>query len=413
MTSTDFRQSFLPWDAMGRNSANYSAMINLQGPSDYAKSKDFAAKWPGPKAPQPNLAMYFAPHTESSAIMTSVWGDRNYFGGEWEGGTYNKTLIDHTLWWVNKWIEEGGLQGIYHDQFSPHTIGSVSSDLAYFLPDGRVQPGFALTTRRQYCMRQHALWLEKGIRPTRTLTHATNGGPLGSVGWVDSFLDGEDKLINKDMGDVDFADTWSGDRLRAASIAYNMGVTFAWMRLINEDGMSPAQIERHKRVYAGHTLMHDVMNAYMVVFNSQADESKPPLNWGMNDDRVFFWPYWNNGDVVTVAGAPDVKVSAWTLPACGEPGRTASGEPSRTDRVLLCVFNYSKSAAADASVTLDLRKLGVALSAGAVAADAEKKGTDIAGEFGKGQARIRATIGPRDYRLIAVGPVLAPGPAAR
>jgi hypothetical protein len=159
----------------------------------------------------------------------------------------------------------------------------------------------------------------------------------------------------------------------------------------------------------------------MVVFNSQADESKPPLNWGMNDDRVVFWPYWRNGDVVTVAGAPDVKVSAWTLPARGEPSRTARGEPSRTarsepgraDRVLFCVFNYSKAAAADASVTLDLRKLGVALSAGAVAADAEKKGTDIAGEFGKGQARIRATIGPRDYRLIAVGPVLAPGPAAR
>ena len=257
MMNCNFSQSFLPWEAMGRSRAHYSAMINLQGPDNYAKSKAFASKWPGPKAPQPNLAMYFAPHTESSAIMTSVWGDRHYFGGEWEGGgalggsTYNDSLIDHTLWWVNKWIEEGGLQGLYHDQFSPHKIGSVSSTLAYFLPDGRVQPGFALTTRRRYVMRQHALWLEKGIKPTRTLTHATNGGPLGSAGWVDSFLDGEDKMINNNMGDIDFADTWPGDRLRAGSIAYNMGVVFAWMRLIDTAGMSrhrsaPTSIPRRR-----------------------------------------------------------------------------------------------------------------------------------------------------------------------
>jgi len=133
---------------MGRNDAAYSAMINLPGPANYAKSKEFVSKWPGPKAPKPNLAMYFAPHTESSAIMTSIWDDRGYFGGEWEGGTYTPTLNDHTLWWVNKWIEDGGLQGLYHDQFSPHKVTSVSCGLAYVLPDGRVQPGFALTTRR-------------------------------------------------------------------------------------------------------------------------------------------------------------------------------------------------------------------------------------------------------------------------
>ncbi len=383
MTSADFTQSFLPWDAMGRNSAHYSAMINLPGPANYAKSKEFAAKWPGPKAPKPNLARYFAPHTESSAIMTSVWGDRNYFGGEWENGTYNQTLIDHTLWWVNKWIDEGGLQGLYHDQFSPHRIGSVSSDLAYFLDDGRVQPGFALTTRRQYCLRQHALWLEKGINPPRTLTHATNGGPLGSVGWVETFLDGEDKLINKAMGDVDFADTWSGDRLRAGSIAYNMGVTFAWMRLIDTVGMSKEEIDHHARVYAGHTFLHDVMNAYMVVSNPRASESLPPLSWGMNDDRVLFWPYWRNADVVSVNN-PEVKVSVWTLP----------------DRLLLCAFNYSKTRAADCTVSLDLARLGVKLPAGAAVADIEKPGVAVGGAAAKGEVKV--VIGTRDYALIAL-----------
>lgn len=87
------------------------------------------------------------------------------------------------------------------------------------------------------------------------------------MGWVDTALDGEDKLINKDMGGLDFADTWSGDRIRAGSISYNMGVTFAWRRLIDAVGMSKEEVEHHRRVYAGHCFMHDVMNAYMVGFN--------------------------------------------------------------------------------------------------------------------------------------------------
>jgi hypothetical protein len=50
-----------------------------------------------------------------------------------------------------------------------------------------------------------------------------------------------------------------------------------------------------------------------------------------------------------------VKVSAWTLP----------------DRVLLCVFNYSKEKAADCAVTVNARAMGVALSADTVVTDLE------------------------------------------
>jgi hypothetical protein len=51
----------------------------------------------------------------------------------------------------------------------------------------------------------------------------------------------------------------------------------------------------------------------------------------------------------------DGKVSAWTLP----------------DRVLLCVFNYGREKAADCAVTVDLRAMGVALSADTVVTDLE------------------------------------------
>ncbi len=393
MLNVNFTQSFLNWDAMGRSRAAYSATVNLANDAAYAKSAAYAANCPGPKAPQPNLASYFAPHTESSGIMTTDWPARNYFGGEWEGGTYTDTLIDHTLWWVNKWIEQGGLQGLYHDQFAPHTIASVSSGLAYVLPDGRVQPGYALTTRRRYVMRQHALWLEKGIARPRTLTHTTNGGPMGSFGWIESCIDGEAKLINKGMG-LDFADTWPSERLRTGSFSYNLGATYGWMRLIDETGMTDAEKEHHRRVYAGHCLMHDTVNAWVWSYAPRNAPDSPLIKWGMNDDRVFFWPFWRNNDVVSVT-APDVKVSVWTLPAGGEPGRT--------DRVLLCVFNYGKDPAADCTVTLNLKKLGVTLPADAKITDLEKKATALAGDAAKGTVTL--TIPKRDYVLVSLAGV--------
>ncbi len=386
MYNSSFSQSFMLADAYGRSSANYSAAINLTGDAAYAKSLAYSKGFKAFRAARPSLEMYFAPHTESSAIMTTDWPARNYFGGEWEGGSYTKTLNDHTLWYVAKWVDQGGLQGLYHDQFSPHSITSVSSGLAYFLPDGRVQPGFALTTRRDYVMREHALWMEKGIIPPRTLTHTTNGGPLASYGWVDSCVDGEDKQINVNTP-MDFADCWPTDRLRAGSIPYNWGVTMTWMRLFDRTGMSEELVNHHTRVYAGHCLMHDVMNAYVWSFDNGGGPTSHGtlMTWGMDDDRVFFWPFWRNGDVIT-GQTGDLKVSAWTLP----------------DRVLLCAFNYSKTAPVDAEIMLDLRNMGVTLPADAVAANAEKPGQRLPAQLTPGKAVIPLHIGVRDYMLVSI-----------
>lgn len=380
MLNTSFSQSFLPWSRMGRDDAAYSAMINLKDDAAYAKSLEFSKTWKAYKAEPSNIEMYFAPHTESSDIMTTDWPARTYFGGEWEGGTYTKSLNDHTLWYVNKWIEKGGLQGLYHDQFAPHKISSASSGLAYLLPDGRVQPGFALTTRRDYVMRQHALWMEKGIKPPRTLVHSTNGGPMGSYGWIESVVDGEDKQINKDIP-MDFADMWNSDRIRAGSIPYNLGATYVWMRLFDAKGFSEEQVKNHLRTYIGHCMMHDVMNPFGIDPNTKRTPAL--LSWGMNNDKVFFWPFWSNGDVVK-GQDKDIKVSAWTLP----------------DRVLLCVFNYSKEKPADVSITVDLKKMGVTLPSAAKATDLEKKENAVAWDAGKGECKV--TVGKRDYMLIGI-----------
>jgi len=381
MLNTKFDQSFMLPDDYGRSKANYKANVNLAGDAAYAKSLAYAKHFPAFRAQQPDQELYFAPHTESSRIMTDDWGAIKYFGGEWEGGAYTKTLNDHTLCYIAKWVDKGGLQGLYHDQFCPHSIDSVSSGLAYQLPDGRVQPGFALTTRRDFVMREHALWMEHGIIPPRTLTHTTNGGPLGSYGWVESCLDGEDKPIRKDSS-FDFAEAWPSDRIRAGSIAYNWGVTFSWMRLIDESGMALEEILRHKRVFAGHCLLHDVTNAYTWSIGGKT----PLLPWGMRDDRVFFWPFWHNADVIT-CNQQAVRISAWTLP----------------DRVLLCLFNYSKEQPADCTVTLNLAKMGVTLAAETPIHDYERPNQIFPGEMKAGKLTMRIPVNRRDFTLAAVG----------
>jgi hypothetical protein len=207
------------------------------------------------------------------------------------------------------------------------------------------------------------------------------------LGWVESCVDGEDKRLNR-LSTVDFADTWPSDRIRAGSLSYNWGTTYGWMRLIDPSGMSPEQKCAHDRAYFGHVLMHDCGNPY--------DIGRPMLlRWGMDDDRVKFWPFWSNRDVIH--GAPqDVKVSAWALP----------------DRLLLCAFNYSHTQAADCTIPIDLKAMGVTLPVDAQVANLEQPdqvkanglGLSPGRQFLEGDAAegtVRLHILPRDFVLVS------------
>ena len=208
---------------------------------------------------------------------------------------------------------------------------------------------------------------------------------MGSYGWIEGCVDGEDKLITKDTP-LDFADTWPSERIRAGSLAYNFGATYAWMRLIDTHGMSPEQIEAHQRVYAGHCLMHDVMNAWIWSYGQNGSPDSALLAWGMNNDLVMFWPFWRNEDVI-LGDTPDVKVSAW----------------SRTDRLLLCAMNYSKSAAATAEITIDLAAMRVLLGENAGAWNLEKPSEKLPCKISRAGTLVRVAIPARDYRLVAIG----------
>jgi len=133
--------------------------------------------------------------------------------------------------------------------------------------------------------------------------------------------------------------------------------------------------------------MHDISNAWMSTNDFQWTMKSALNAWGMNDDHVYFWPYWSNGDVIGTKLA-EVKVSAWTLP----------------DRVLLCVLNYNRAAKADnVTVTVNLKKLGVTLPADAALHHIEKSDKTIAmQQQGENAVITINTLAPHDYLLLAV-----------
>jgi len=336
MLNTSFSQNFADSVSTGRNTTraeHYNASLM---PASYEKSRVLMFR--NTEGMITNLGGFeFAPHTERGGYET-LSADapaRDYFGPEWSQNTWTPSFQNHLFWAMQKWMDEGGLTGLYHDQFCPHPVTNRITGAAWALPDGRTNRGYNMLLDRAYNVREHALFLEDNITP-RVFCHTTNGGQVIAYPWVSAILDGEDNNIIANA-DYDFADIYSPARMQAYGNPWPWGNTFFWMRLIakgNDDWQN-----KQDNAYLGWTVLHDVMYA-----NGVEQALRPTLfEWGMNDRRVKFWPYWRNRQVVSCSN-PDVLVSLWTLP----------------DRALLCAFNTSKAKTATGTIIrVPLEDLGL------------------------------------------------------
>jgi hypothetical protein len=319
----------------------------------------------------------FAPHTERGGYesVSRDWAARGYFGPEWDQNTWTPAFQNHLLWQLQRWMDEGGLTGIYHDQFCPHPVTNAISGAAWTLPDGRVNRGYNMRLDRAYSMREYALFAENGIEP-RIFCHTTNGGPLICYPWVTAVLDGEANMVIANA-DYDFVDIYPPERMQAYGGPWNWGNTFYWMRLIQEGEAKWRKAQ--DRAYQGWTILHDVMYA-----NGAESHRAPFFDWGMNDRRVKYWPYWRSGGIVR-ASDPDVLVSMWTLP----------------DRALLCAFNMKKKEPTAVEIHLPLEDMGLLPNV----RSEYIRGYDLEGgeaAFDAWAGTFKATIAPHDFRLLVV-----------
>lgn len=378
MLDCNFSQNFADGFSTGRMAARGAWYNASYMPASYSKSR--LVMFRNTENMITNLGGFeFAPHTERGGYesRSNDWPARNYFGPEWSQNTWTRAFQDHLLWNLQRWMDEGGLTGIYHDQFFPDAVTNSITGAAYKLPDGRTNRGYNMRLDRIYNMREHALFLENGIKP-RIFCHTTNGGQMISYPWVTAVLDGEANMVIANA-DYDFVDIYPPERMQAYGNPWNWGNTFYWMRLI-QPGKKDWQA-RQDRAYVGWTYLHDV-------FSNNTGQTRGQraafFDWGMNDNRVKFWPYWRIAKVV-FCDQPAVLVSMWTLP----------------DRALLCAFNTDKKNGLTAKVRVPLVDLGLMPHVRAEFI----RGSDLEGgrlAFDAWQGDFTVYVPPHDYRLLLV-----------
>ncbi len=378
MLNCSFSQNFMDPFYSGRKAGKDAPYSSTYMPASYQKSRElmFANTMNMPKA----LGGFeFAPHSEQSGIggvfnHSNDWAAIKYFEPEWVNNTWIPSFQNHMLWNLQKWIDEGGLTGLYHDQFFPYPMSNSVAGAAYRLPDGRTNIGYNMLLDRTYAMREYALFLENGITP-RIFCHTTHGGQQIAFPWVTAILDGEDHRIVADA-DYDFMDVFPAERIRAYGTPWNWGNTFFWMFLLDKG--EEKWTARQTRTFTGWHTLHDSVHQYPANLEAFFD-------WGMNDSSVKFWPYWRNGKIISVSN-PDILVSMWTLP----------------DRALMCAFNTDKKAPATATIRIPLSDLGLMPKIRSEYIGAKDIESGKTATFDAWNGTLELAIPPHDYNLISV-----------
>jgi len=262
----------------------------------------------------------------------------NYFGPEWEGpiDIWNDSYTDYVMYLFNRSLTEGGIRSTYWDITFPTLFDDLLSGACYRLPDGRIQRGYDGWTARRFFMRLQALMVEHGLFPNAVGSHSTNAYLTVAMPWLDAVLDGE-RNWNLDLTDQDWVDYYPIARMRAMSSPHSWGVPICWMA--NMDTLSEAKRDAGKRIQGQWVWMHDSWrNPYIPQLSVMPNAI---LDWGINDERTIYYPYWR--DPYVVSADTDVLVSLWQLP----------------DRIMLGVFNYHGKQAKDAVLKVDIDKLGL------------------------------------------------------
>ena len=310
----------------------------------HQKNSEFifgTGKYPAPAVP------YF----EHIRIGEKFVPEMAYFGDEWktnvsEGLYYGPSLQDFMVDNLSRWVKSSDIDGFYLDNVNPIADATLEAGRGYKLPDGRVQPEYAIFETRRYLLRLRAAFAEQG-KTGNLVLHLTNNFVGPWVGAADIVLDGEMNVIYPAMNQ-DFMDVWNKERLR-------LDVPAQWGSAVNflqeyQGDWDNARLAKAMRSYSGALIAHDVLAS------SNANGLNQPLwigrdRFGIEASDVQFAGYWQPNGVQS--RAPGVTVSVWKRPG----------------KVLLAVVNWGE--ATDAQIELNAKTLGLGDAATWKVSDAE------------------------------------------
>ena len=281
------------------------------------------------------------PYFEHIRIGEQFVPEMQYFGDEWktdvsEGLFYGKSFQDFMIHNLAGWIAQTGIDGFYIDNMNPIADANLEAGRGYRLPNGKVQPEYAMFETRDYFLRLRAVFAEAG-KHDKIVLHMTNNMIIPWVGAADVALDGEMNVIYPEMN-KDFMDFWSQERLRVDH-PQQWGVAVNFLQE-HQGNWDPVKFTKAMRAFSGSLILNDTLTS------ANSNGLNTPLwigrdRFGIEAPDVEFIGYWQ-ADKGFDSTTPDVLVSAW----------------KRAGKVLLAVVNRGEKTRA--SVTIDAAKLGLA-----------------------------------------------------
>ncbi|MBF0245778.1 MAG: hypothetical protein HQL31_11010, partial [Planctomycetes bacterium] len=343
------------WRQASKNPGGCSGCFSRGGSFEQSHRMDPETKingwmWYHPETTNPDPAtwekyyrkMRYSNDWEQKKIcFASTWGVQSgmkkeiaYFRSEWGEGEYTPSLIDHYIWLFDKYVRDGDLDYIYEDVMNIDAYKTLSSETAYYLPDGRIQPGFVITARREHNKRLYAVFVEAGKRPW---IGGNNIALLPVTSFMTMYLTGDDNISAGSK--YDFGDLRTPGFLRSRVIPEIMG------------GVQRPFFTYGKgnwRTIRGHLALHNIFgdstsNSFMTIMGIE--------NIYTRGDLSKFHAYWRNQEYVkvNVAGMKEDEIKCSIL-------QQTADDPDGTD-LHIFVFNYNKEKEAHGVVTIDLKKM--------------------------------------------------------
>ncbi len=351
------------WRLRGGGSSAVGANVEILWPSPKGKDSLRAFGWPEAADPKTFQARIDDLHDKGLKIvpylcLTFMTGDVpewRYYRKWWEMGPADPSIpeagwhhafhqvspvgkgyADYVMDKTKRFLEQYGIDGVYHDQTHPYTSNAIDSGVGY-LKDGQAYRTYPILGYRALYRRNYAL-VKSLPRETFTMAHMSGKVTIPILAYDDSYLDGEHfRGVVKDS----YLDIMPLDYFRAEFIGRQWGLMPFFLP---EFDAEHSKLVEPTRGMMGLLMIHDV-SLWNIWCNPEVvNEAYRALDeFGYQDSE--FLPYFDPRPPARTE-LKDVYASAY---------RRADG------KALLVIANLGK-ADRQGTVTIDAKRLGLPLT---------------------------------------------------
>ena len=303
-----------------------------------------------------------------------LWGttpENIYYEAEWSPGVPTEKRNDYQMYYLNKFMEAGYIDGLYSDDVYPVADRDLVTGRGYLREDGKVQAGYSMFALRDFYKRSAYLFRKHNCSRRMTV-HMTDSMILPAYCFWDYKHDNE---WRKSLPGGDQIDGWDLGEICARSMSRQYGMGASWHTPSGWDTDPETGGDDHSCLL----LLHDILGRS----ENLANRTLPAkLLFGIGEKDVEFLGYW----LLQPKNDPkkkDVKVSAWVRKSKGTALVVAGNLSSR---------DWS------GKIQLPLKLMG--LKGNLVACDGEENHPRIPME----KDRIFLQVPRHNYRLVLIGP---------